>query len=201
MPCDYISFKPNKQCFAINFNSLSLMSLSIIQSFETQQRKMPELWLHVYGLYFPSSEQQTSVFQWHLGYSLKISNPNGKKCEKISCSQKYCQKNIFRGFCLNRNSNHFPESGPEPKLKRSAQISGFSFISYQIITYKFIFESNLDAQVCECEGTHSKCDTGVQSMDFISVLANLYSLTETPLLICHMKVLYIWHEWCKVLST
>lgn len=51
-----------------------------------------------------------------------------EKMWKDQLFSKYCQKNIFKEFCLNRNSNHFPESGLEPKLKRSAQISGFSLI-------------------------------------------------------------------------
>lgn len=59
---------------------------------------MPELWLHVYGLYFPSSEQQTSVLQWHLGYSLKISNPNGKNVKRSAVLKNIARKTYSGDF-------------------------------------------------------------------------------------------------------
>jgi len=122
---------------------------------------MPELWHHVYGLHVSFNEQQTAVFQWHLGYSLKIFNSNGKNVKRSAVLKNIARKTYSRNFFLNWNSNHFPESGLEPKLKRSVQISGSSFISYQIFIQKLIFQSNLHAHVYECECAHSECDTGV----------------------------------------
>lgn len=80
--------------------------------------------------------------------------PKWKKCGKISCSQTYCQKNTFKGFWLNRNSNRIPESGLEPKLRRSAQISSFSFLSYQIFLHKLIFKSTY-MHMCRSVSIHT----------------------------------------------
>lgn len=79
--------------------------------------------------------------------------PKWKKCGKISCSQTHCQKNTFKAFWLNRNSNHIPESGLEPKLKRSAQISCFGFPSYQIFLCKPIFKST-SMHTCKSVSIH-----------------------------------------------
>jgi len=122
--------------------------------------------------------------------------PKWKKCGKISCSQTYCQKNTFKGFWLNRNSNRIPESGLEPKLRRSAQISCFSFLSYQIFLHKLIFKSTY-MHMCRSVSIHTLSVT----LGYIALLVHVQSLTEILLLICHMEVLYMCNEWYKALST
>lgn len=122
--------------------------------------------------------------------------PKWKKCEKISCSQTYCQKNTFKGFWLNQNSNRIPESGLEPKLRRSAQISCFSFLSYQIFLHKLIFKSTY-MHMCRSVSIHTLSVT----LGYIALLVHVQSLTEILLLICHMEVLYMCNEWYKALST
>lgn len=81
---------------------------------------MPKLWHHVYGLHFPFNEQQTAVFQWHLGYSLKISNPNGKNVKRSAVLKNIARKTysrdfarigtqiIFQNLALNQNSRDQP---------------------------------------------------------------------------------------------
>lgn len=122
--------------------------------------------------------------------------PKWKKCGKISCSQTYCQKNTFKGFWLNRNSNRIPESGLEPKLRRSAQISCFSFLSYQIFLHKLIFKSTY-MHMCRSVSIHTLSVT----LGYVALLVHVQSLTEILLLICHMEVLYMCNEWYKALST
>lgn len=155
MPCDYISFKANKQHFAINFSLLPLIPLSInlsSRALRYTRGKCRSLAPQIEAAFFSmKANSRIAMASWLLSSGFQ---PKWKKCGKISCSQTYCQKNTFKGFWLNRNSNHIPESGPEPKLKRSAQISCFSFLSYRIFLRKLIFKST-SMHMCKSVSIHT----------------------------------------------
>lgn len=90
--------------------------------------------------------------------TLRISNPSGKYVERSAVLKNIARKTHSRDFGWIGTQIIFQNMN---QLKRSAQISCFSFISYQIFTHEFISKRYIYTHVQKCEHTHAECDTGV----------------------------------------
>lgn len=147
MPYDYISFKPNKQRFAIDFSLLPLVSLPInlsSRALRYPRGKCQSLAPQIGCISF--NEQQTAGLQWHLGYFLQVSNPSGKNVERSAVLKHIARKThskdfgwietqiVFQNLALNQNS------GDQPKF----QASVFCLIRYSYTS------SSLNLHICTC---------------------------------------------------
>lgn len=147
MPYDYISFKPNKQRFAIDFSLLPLVSLPInlsSRALRYPRGKCQSLAPQIGCISF--NEQQTAGLQWHLGYFLQVSNPSGKNVKRSAVLKHIARKThskdfgwietqiVFQNLALNQNS------GDQPKFHASV----FCLIRYSCTS------SSLNLHICTC---------------------------------------------------